>query len=140
MLEKRGFRVDVVGNGLEALEALQRIPYSLVFMDCHMPDMDGYDATRQIRRNEAKAQQHTIVIAMTANALAGDDQKCFAAGMDDYLAKPVTPAQLDLVLGKWSEVVEHGAVQVAHGQAWDGAQNSSVGDQDRVDGIEPAEI
>jgi CheY-like chemotaxis protein len=103
MLEKQGFSVDVVANGLEVLEALETIPYDLIFMDCHMPEMDGYDASIEIRRREADglADGHITIIAMTANALAGDDEKCFAAGMDDYLAKPVRPAELAAALTKW---------------------------------------
>ena len=87
-LEVFGYRVDVVGNGLEVLEALRRQHYNVVFMDVQMPEMDGLEATRRIRADFAAAEQPWIV-AMTANAMRGDREACLAAGMDDYLAKPI---------------------------------------------------
>jgi CheY-like chemotaxis protein len=94
--------VDVVGNGNEAVEALKRIPYDLVFMDCQMPEMDGFEATKAIRRLESKVLDPQVpVIALTAYAMQGDRERCEQAGMDDYLAKPIRPAELTLVLERW---------------------------------------
>ena len=99
-LARLGFKCDTAASGIEVLEALKRQDYDLVFMDCQMPEMDGYDATREIRRREGSSR-HTKVIAMTANALAGDREKCIAAGMDDYLSKPVKIEDISRLLQCW---------------------------------------
>lgn len=95
MLEKLGYRADVAANGLEVLESLRYIPYDVILMDCLMPEMDGFAATGKIRMSEQReGRRPTYIIAMTANAMQGDREQCLAAGMDDYLGKPVRPNQL----------------------------------------------
>jgi signal transduction histidine kinase/CheY-like chemotaxis protein/HPt (histidine-containing phosphotransfer) domain-containing protein len=102
ILKKLGIPADAVTNGLEALKALESIHYDLILMDCQMPEMDGYETTKQIRNPESSVRNQNIpIIAMTANAMQGDRQKCLAAGMDDYIAKPVDPLKLAGMLDKW---------------------------------------
>ena len=100
MLERIGLRVDAAGNGAEAVRMLKELPYDAVFMDCQMPEMDGYAATREIRRTE-KPGEHIAIIAMTADALVGAREQCLAAGMDDYIAKPVKLEDLSRAVQKW---------------------------------------
>ena len=99
-VQRCGFDTDVVANGEEALAALERLNYVLVLMDCQMPRMDGYAATRELRRRENGAR-HTPVIALTANAFAADREACLQAGMDDHLAKPVSLHNLGEILDRW---------------------------------------
>jgi len=94
MLEKRGFRVDVAANGREALEMCRRRRYKAVFMDCQMPELDGYETTAEIRRREG-SDRRVPVIALTANTMKGDREKCLAAGMDDYVGKPIESGALN---------------------------------------------
>jgi GAF domain-containing protein/ActR/RegA family two-component response regulator len=102
MLEKAGHRVDVVGNGREALVALGQAGYDLVLMDCQMPEMDGFEATGAIRAAERESGAHVTIVAVTANAMEGDRERCLAAGMDDYLAKPITQKALAAALARCS--------------------------------------
>jgi len=97
LLEQRGLAVDVAGDGREALELFAANRYDAIFMDCQMPELDGYDATREIRRLEGDGPRIPI-IAMTASTLPGDTERCLAAGMDHYAAKPINPGELDAVL------------------------------------------
>jgi signal transduction histidine kinase/CheY-like chemotaxis protein len=103
MLEKLGYRADVVADGAEAIDALRRIPYAAVLMDCQMPEVDGFEATREIRRQQSSSIR-TPIIAMTAAAMQGDRQRCLEADMDDYISKPVRPEELAVVLARWVQV------------------------------------
>jgi PAS domain S-box-containing protein len=100
MLDKLGHIVDVVGNGLEAVQAARKLPYDVIIMDCQMPEMDGFEATEKIRCLEGSGG-HIPIIAMTANAMQGDRERCLAAGMDDYVAKPIRSEELYAALGRW---------------------------------------
>jgi two-component system sensor histidine kinase/response regulator len=114
MLEKMGCRVDVAVNGQRALDALDAMPYDLVLMDCQMPEMDGFDATRAVRAREGDGRR-TPIVAMSANAMAGDRERCLEAGMDGYLTKPVRPDELAATISQWLPRVEF--LDVATGPA-----------------------
>ncbi|MBF0407272.1 MAG: response regulator [Candidatus Riflebacteria bacterium] len=102
IMEKIGYRADIVESGAEALQALEKKSYDLVLMDCQMPEMDGYEATRAIRSGKYEVKDPAIVvIAMTANALEGDREKCLECGMNDYISKPLFPKQLLAIIKKW---------------------------------------
>ncbi len=105
LLELHGCTVTVVDNGLQALEAQRCKKFDIIFMDCQMPEMDGYEATRRIREEESRlingTRRHVPIIAVTANAMSGDRENCLAAGMDDYLAKPFTRQELVYMLTHW---------------------------------------
>jgi len=102
MLRKMGLRADVVADGQETVNALQMIPYDLVLMDCQMPEMDGFEATRSIRQEGSKAlNPHIPIIAMTAATMQGDKEKCIQAGMSDFIAKPVQQRELAEILARW---------------------------------------
>jgi two-component system sensor histidine kinase/response regulator len=102
ILKNFGYRTDVVSNGKDAVKAMEKVHYDLVFMDCQMPEMDGYAATGQIRNFRSKVLNHNVpIIAMTAHAMKGDREKCLASGMDDYISKPIQPDKLLEVIEKW---------------------------------------
>ena len=102
MLDRQGYAVDIATNGHDAVAALTQHAYDLVLMDCQMPGLDGLDATRIIRQNEAEqVRKHVPIIALTANAMQGDRERCLAAGMDDYLSKPFTQEKLGQMLQQW---------------------------------------
>jgi signal transduction histidine kinase len=110
MLESLGCEVDVAGNGREALEGIARGPYDLVFMDCQMPEMDGFQATRAIREREARrspsdSRPRQVIVALTAHALQGDRERCLDAGMDDYVSKPFNFEDLEAALRRWLPVL-----------------------------------
>ncbi|MFZ2470340.1 MAG: PAS domain S-box protein [Methanothrix sp.] len=102
MLKRLGCRTDVVANGREAVKAMQTVPYDLVLMDCQMPEMDGFEATRAVRQKESAASSPSIpIIAMTASAMQADRERCLQSGMNDFIAKPVQPGDLAEMLARW---------------------------------------
>lgn len=102
LLELMDCKVDIADNGLVAIEMAAKRRYAIIFMDIQMPDMDGYDSTRAIRKKEEeKGTERTTIIALTANALSGDREKCLAAGMDDYLSKPIDVTKLESIMLKY---------------------------------------
>ena len=104
MLEIYGLDIDEAGNGVEALLALEEKSYDLIFMDCHMPIMDGYEATGKIRHLNPNEKDHTPIVAMTASAMQGDREKCLVSGMDDYISKPIDLLELEKILKRWLSV------------------------------------
>ncbi|RZO73551.1 MAG: response regulator, partial [Limisphaerales bacterium] len=100
-----GCSVDTATNGKEAVSMFANLPYNMIFMDCQMPEMDGYEATRKIRNIETEGNssngKQVPIIAITANAMRGDREKCLEEGMDDYIAKPVDARQIGRALERW---------------------------------------
>jgi len=101
ILQRAGFDIDLVADGNEALEAHRRHPYDVILMDCQMPIMDGFEASRSIRQLEIP---QPVIIAVTANALVGEREKCLSAGMNDYLSKPFQADQLVSLVKKWGDI------------------------------------
>jgi polar amino acid transport system substrate-binding protein len=101
LLEDLGFSAHVANNGRHALDMLQGTKYSLIFMDCQMPELDGFGATNAIRKSETRTGKRVPIVAMTAHALEGSREQCLAAGMDDYLSKPIDPELLEAMIEKW---------------------------------------
>lgn len=103
ILKRLGYHADVVANGKESIVAFQSKQYDLIFMDCQMPEMDGYTATQEIRKIEAlNAGVHVPIVAMTAHALKEDREKCIASGMDDYISKPIRMKDIEAVVSRWT--------------------------------------
>jgi two-component system sensor histidine kinase/response regulator len=131
LLVRRGYRVQIANNGGEAVDAVFAGDYAVVFMDCQMPEMDGYEATAEIRRREGEGP-HIPIIAMTAHSMKGDRERCLAAGMDDYVPKPLQGDALDAALARW--------VQPLNGEAIDHATldrlRAELAELDRADGLE----
>ncbi len=103
MLQLIGCKVDLVSCGREAVAMVSRFKYDIVFMDCNMPDLNGFEATTEIRRMEG-IKSHTIIVALTANAIKGFREHCLAAGMDDYLSKPVSSSKIEEIVARWSKL------------------------------------
>jgi len=111
ILGKLGYTAETINNGAEAVKALESGAYDLVLMDCQMPEMDGYQATAKIRQREMNGHR-TPIIALTANAMQGDAEKCLESGMDAYITKPISPQTLAVTLDHWARVAanqQHGA-------------------------------
>jgi CheY-like chemotaxis protein len=108
LLEKRGHRVTLAANGREALAAIEKQAYDLVLMDVQMPEMDGLEATIMLRQGEKGSERHQPVIALTAHAMKGDQERCLAAGMDGYLTKPIRPQEIDEILNKYVAIRKEG--------------------------------
>jgi PAS domain S-box-containing protein len=102
MLEKLGVQVEVAANGREAVDLCAREHFDLVLMDCQMPEMDGFEATGRLREDEGQGAEHTPIVALTANAMAGDRERCLEAGMDDYLSKPISQDALGSMIRRWT--------------------------------------
>jgi two-component system sensor histidine kinase/response regulator len=104
LLERLGCRVDIAGNGAEAVQMAGRLPYNLIFMDCHMPEMDGFDATVEIRRRESETGLAPMpIVALTASVLQEDRDRCVTAGMNGVIGKPIQPAELAQVLSRFAK-------------------------------------
>jgi CheY-like chemotaxis protein len=101
LLKKLGCEVQIAENGRIACDRTAHEPYDLVFMDCQMPEMDGFEATRTIRSRELETNRHLPIVALTANAMTEDRERCLDAGMDDYIPKPYTAADFERTLGRW---------------------------------------
>ncbi|NJN78165.1 MAG: response regulator [Saprospiraceae bacterium] len=110
LLKKAGYQADAVGNGLEAVEAVQRQNYDLVFMDIQMPELDGLEATRRIVKLLPDGKR-PVIISMTANAMQEDKAECLAAGMDDYISKPLKEGIVYEMIQKWGTILENKKVE-----------------------------
>lgn len=137
VLKKEGYRVDTVENGFFAVEAAGRNTYDLILMDVQMPGMDGVEATRLIREKEGLGR-HTVIIAMTAHAMSEDRDRCLAAGMDDYISKPLKPEDVFSVLGKWLKSKRDDASSHRQEGAGTGSEGDTGGSVDTIVDMESA--
>lgn len=136
MLRKLGFQIDLAINGLEAVSLANSQNYDIIFMDCQMPDMDGYRATELIRQQELSNKTiRTPIIALTANALSGDREKCLAVGMDDYVSKPFSQDQLVTILTKWLITEQQSENTASATQSAHDNSNYQALDQSTLDSI-----
>jgi two-component system, sensor histidine kinase and response regulator len=103
LLERRGYAVVVAGNGREALKAHEKQSFDLILMDVQMPEMDGFEAAAAIRRMEKSTGAHVPIVAMTAHAMKGDREQCLAAGMDDYIPKPIRPQEMYEIIARFTQ-------------------------------------
>lgn len=124
-LRDLGLAAHAVGNGIEALAATETAKYSLILMDCQMPEMDGYETTRHLRKREARNGTRTPIIAMTAHAMKGDREQCLAAGMDDYISKPVNQDKLKSLLDRWMEMPSNLGIENTKQQTRSGGKTGS---------------
>ena len=131
MLQKLGFTVDIARNGLEAIQMSARRRYTVVFMDCQMPEVDGYAATEAIRERDGN-DNHTLIIAMTAHALEGDRERCLTAGMDDYPSKPLRLHAIAELLSRWPQLQPSGGELQRHidDTVFDTAPLGEIGDSE----------
>ena len=137
LLEKRGHKVTMVGNGRQALDAMSKRPFDLVLMDVQMPEMDGIEATIALRAREQRTGLHQAVVAMTALVMKGDYERCLTAGMDGYLPKPIRPQELDQVLDHYVSVVNAASIKPTTGAAVQAGDESPVAVHElleRIDG------
>jgi CheY-like chemotaxis protein len=125
MIERWGWRVDIAANGQEGLDAVQRKHYDLVLMDCQMPEVDGFQATEEIRAMSGPLAEIPIV-AMTANAMEGDRDRCLEAGMDDYITKPIVGAELMRVLNRYAIGTPQSATSQSTGSQSTGSQGPAA--------------
>jgi signal transduction histidine kinase/HPt (histidine-containing phosphotransfer) domain-containing protein len=137
ILQQLGYAPDVAGNGREALDILDQNPFDFIFMDVMMPEMDGLEATRMLRKRQmggdhAHYQSRIIVCAMTAHAMTGDREKCIAAGMDDYLAKPVRPKDVRDMLERWGGKILQGGAKPAPAKSVESPAAEPPVDMDRM--------
>ena len=140
LLKQRGLTVDTVSNGRDAVRTVLHTRYSMVFMDCQMPEMDGYQATGEIRSHEGqRALPRTTIVAMTANAMEGDRELCLRAGMDDYLSKPLTVAELERTLSHWGLMAKMGNAPLCAGVEEQRRERDSSGADESIrDGVHSA--